>query len=317
MQSFRILGTGSYLPEKIMTNEDFEKIIDTSDEWITTRTGIKRRHYVEDGMWNKDMCVLAAKEAMAQAGIGPQDIGGIVVGTVSNEMGVPSVASQVQRDLDIPECFAFDVNAACSGFMYALGAARSFVRPEGKPILVCGSETLSRFMNLEDRASCVLFADGAGCILIEAGDNLKYFELYSKPDKNHTIEINGMNTLVDGQVAPSYVSLKGKEVYVYSTREAERVLREGCEALSIRPEDIDWFVLHQANARIIRTAAERLGIPLERFFINIDEVANTSGGSVPIALDMMNKQGLLKKGDLLAIAAFGGGLTSGCAIYEW
>ena len=317
MNSIRILATGSYLPEKIMSNEDFEKIIDTSDEWITTRTGIKRRHYVEDGMWNKDMCVLAAQQALEQAGLTADDIGGIVVGTVSNEMGVPSVASQVQRELGIEECFAFDVNAACSGFMYALGVAMGFVKPGGKPILVCGTETLSRFMNLEDRASCVLFADGCGCVLIDAGDNLKYFELHSKPDDHHTIEINGMNTLVDGEVVPSYVSLKGREVYVYSTREAERVLRDACEAVNITPEDINWYLLHQANARIIRTAAERLDIPLDRFFINIDEVANTSAGSIPIALDTMNRQGLLKKGDLLAIAAFGGGLTSGCAIYEW
>lgn len=317
MDSFRILSTGSYLPERVMTNEDFEKIIDTSDEWITTRTGIKRRHYVDEGMWNKDMCVRAAEIAMKDAGLTPADIGGIVVGTVSNEMGVPSVASQVQREFGIEEAFAFDVNAACSGFMYALGAAKGLLQEGGKPVLVCGSETLSRFMNMEDRGSCVLFGDGAGCVIIAPGDNLKYFNLRSVPDENHTIEINGMNTIVDGTVAPSHVSLKGKEVYVYSTREAERTLKEAFEAVGRPVTDADWFLLHQANARIIRTAAERLGVPLEKFFINIDEVANTSAGSLPIALDMMNRQGLLKKGDLLAIAAFGGGLTSGSAIYEW
>lgn len=317
MTSFHILGTGSYLPERIMTNEDFEKIIDTSDEWITTRTGIKRRHYVSDGMWNKDMCVKAAMSAMEQAGVAPEDLGGIIVATVSNEMGCPSVASQVQRELGIRGCPAFDVNAACSGFMYALGAARAFLDGAKGPLLVMGTETLSRFMNLDDRGSCVLFADGTGAVLIEPGDNCRYYRLNAYPDDNHTIEINGMNTMTDGIAQPSYVSLKGKEVYVYSTREAERTLKEGCEAVGKEPAEITWFLLHQANARIIRTAAERLGVPLDRFFINIDEVANTSAASVPIALDMMNRQGLLKKGDLLAIAAFGGGLTSGCCIYEW
>lgn len=317
MSSFRILGTGSYLPEKIMSNEDFEKIIDTSDEWITTRTGIKRRHYVTDGMWNKDMCVRAAEKALEQAGLKPDDLAGIVVGTVSNEMGVPSVASQLQREFGISGCPAFDVNAACSGFMYALGAAKGLLDDVDGPVLVCGTETLSRFMNLDDRASCVLFADGTGAAVIEKGDNLKYFKLCAYPDDHHTIEINGMNTMVDGVCQPSYVSLKGREVYVYSTREAERILNEAFEALGIGPADIDWFVLHQANARIIKTAAERLGVSLDKFFINIDEVANTSAASVPIALDMMNQQGLLKPGDRLAIAAFGGGLTSGVAIYDW
>lgn len=317
MDSFRILGTGSYLPERVMTNEDFEKIIDTSDEWISTRTGIKRRHYVDEGMWNKDMCVRAAESALKEAGLEPKDLGGIVVGTCTNEMAVPSVASQVQREFGIEEALAFDVNAACSGFMYALGAAKGLLAEAGKPILVCGTETLSRFMNMKDRGSCVLFGDGAGCAIIAPGDNLKYFSLRAVPDEHHTIEINGMNTLSGGEVQPSYVSLKGKEVYVYSTREAERTIQEAFDSVGREVAEADWFLLHQANARIIRTAAERLGVPLDKFFINIDEVANTAAGSVPIALDMMNKQGLLKKGDLLAIAAFGGGLTSGSAIYEW
>lgn len=300
-----------------MSNEDFEKIIDTSDEWITTRTGIKRRHYAADGEWNKDMCLKAATAALESAGLTPEDLGGIVVATVTNEMGVPSVASQLQREFGISGCPCFDVNAACSGFMYALGAAKGIIDDVQGPVLVCGTETLSRFMNLEDRGSCVLFGDGTGCVVLEPGDNLKYFALHAIPDTSHTIEINGMNTIVEEVVQPSHVSLKGKEVYVYSTREAERILKEAFEALGISADDIDWFVPHQANARIIKTAAERLGAAMDKFFVNIDEVANTSAASVPIALDMMNRQGLLKKGDRIAIAAFGGGLTSGVAVYDW
>lgn len=315
--SIKIMATGSYLPEKLMTNEDFEKIIDTSDEWITTRTGIKRRHYVSDGMTNVDMCKIAAQAALEEAGLSPLDLGGIVVATCTPEIAVPSTASQLQRALDIPECFAFDVSAACSGFIYALKAASGMVKPGGKPILVCGTETLSRFMNMEDRGSCILFADGCGCAIIKDGDNLKYFEVYSKPDYNHTIEINGMNTYVDGELKPSLVSLKGREVYAYSTREVERVIKLALAETGLETYEIDWYVLHQANLRIIKTAAERLQIPMDKCYVNIDDVANTSSASVPIVLDQMNKKGMLKPGNKIVIAAFGGGLTSGCAVYEW
>ncbi len=315
--SIRILGTGSYLPEKVMTNKDFEKIIDTTDEWISTRTGMSERHYVQDGMTNTDMCVIAAKRAMEQAGINANDIGGIIVATVTGEMSVPSIACQVQRELDIDECFAFDVNAACSGFLFALKVASGLVKKDGKPFIVIGTETLSRFMNMEDRGSCILFADGTGAAVVEYGDNLKYFEIYSKPDHDGFIEINGMNTIENGVQQPSYVSLKGKEVYVFSTREAQRVLTLALDELNMNTDQVDWYLFHQANLRIIQTAAARLKIPMEKVFVNIDKVANTAAASIPIALDDMNRQGLLKKGDIIALTGFGGGLTSGCAIYEW
>lgn len=315
--SIRIMGTGSYLPEKVMTNEDFEKIIDTSDEWITKRTGIKRRHYVENGMWNKDMCVIAANIAMKEAGVTKDDIGGIIVASVTNEMGVPSVASQIERELGIPEAVCFDVNSACTGFMFALKAASGLVKPGGKPFLVCGSETLSRFMNMEDRASCILFGDGAGAVVIESGDNMKYFEVYSKPDTEGLITINGMNTLKDGAVQPSYAALKGREVYVFATREAERVIRLALEETGKTPDEIDWFLMHQSNYRITKTIAQRLDVSMDKFYSNIDDTSNTSAASIPIALDQMNKKGMLKKGDTLVVAGFGGGLSSGCAVYEW
>ncbi len=317
--SIRVLGTGSYLPGRIMTNGDFEKIIDTSDEWIIKRTGIKRRHYVEDGDTNLTMCVAAAKQALDAAGIDARDIGGIIAATCTGEMSVPSTAAQIQREFGITgECFAFDVNAACSGFMYALKVASALIKANGKPFLVCGSETLSRFMNLEDRGSCILFADGAGAVVIAPGNNLKYVEIFSTPDYGHTIEINGMNSKdADGNAIPSYVSLKGKEVYAYSTREAERVVIEALSTLGLKSEDVDWYLFHQANARIIKSAAERLGIPMDKCFVNIDDVANTSAASIPIALDQMMRSGRVKEGERMVIAAFGGGLTSGCAVYEW
>ncbi|MEA4853397.1 MAG: beta-ketoacyl-ACP synthase 3 [Christensenella sp.] len=312
-----IMGTGHYLPEKVMTNEDFEKIMDTSDEWIVKRTGIKRRHYVEGGMWNKDMCIAAANIAMEEAGITKEDLGGIVVASVTNEMGVPSVASQIQRELGLSGGICFDVNSACTGFMFALKAVEGLLKPGGKPFLVCGSETLSRFMNAEDRGSSILFGDGAGAVIVEHGDHSKYFEVNSRPDFEHTIEINGMNTKVDGEYVPSYVSLKGREVYVFATREAESIIKEALAETGKTPEDIDWFLMHQSNIRITKTIASRLGLSMDKFYSNIDDTSNTSAASIPIALDQMNKKGMLKKGDVMVIAGFGGGLSSGCMIYEW
>ncbi|MEF9989864.1 MAG: beta-ketoacyl-ACP synthase III [Christensenellaceae bacterium] len=314
--SIRIMGTGSYLPEKVVTNEDFEKIVDTSDEWITTRTGIKSRHYA-DGMTNVQMSMIAAREALKDAGLTKDDIGGIIVATVTNDMNVPSVASQLQRAFDIEDCFAFDVNAACTGFMYALKVASAMIAESEKPLLVVGTETLSRFTNFSDRASCILFGDGAGAVMVCAGDNLKYIKVYSKPDYNNTIEIMGMNNYENGQIKPTYITLKGQEVYKYATREVEAVVNKAYEELGIGSEDIDWFLMHQANIRIIQTAAKRLNTSMDKFYINIQEVANTSAASIPIALDEMNKKGLLKEGQRLLIAGFGGGLTSGCAVYEF
>ncbi|MEG1753297.1 MAG: 3-oxoacyl-[acyl-carrier-protein] synthase III C-terminal domain-containing protein, partial [Christensenella sp.] len=212
---------------------------------------------------------------------------------------------------------SFDVNSACTGFMFALKAAEGFLKEGGKPFLVCGSETLSRFMNMEDRASCILFGDGAGAVVVESGDNMKHFEVYSKPDDDRLIEINGMNTLADGKVLPSYAALKGKEVYVFATREAERVINIGLEAVHKTAEQVDWYLMHQANVRIIKTIAQRLNMPMDKFYVNIDDTSNTSAASIPIALDQMNKKGMLTRGDTLVIAGFGGGLSSGCAVYEW
>ncbi len=312
--SIRIMGTGSYLPERLMTNQDFEKYIDTTDEWIVTRTGIKRRHFT-DGQWNVDFCEIAAQRAMENAGITKEQLGGIIVATVTNEMGVPSVAAQLQRRLEIPSCIAFDVNAACTGFMYALKVASCMIGE--KPFLVIGSETLSRFMNFEDRASCILFGDGAGAVVITRGDQMKYFEIESQPDVDHTIEINGMNTKADGEHVPSYVSLKGKEVYIFATRETERVMNAAMEATNVQPSDFDWFVMHQANIRILQTISKRMGVPMEKFYSNIEDTANTSAASVPLVLDAMNRNGLLKSGQKIMMVGFGGGLTLGCAVYHW
>ncbi len=315
--SINILGTGSYLPEKIMTNSDFEKFLDTSDEWITTRTGIKQRH-IADGMTNCDMCVIAAQQALDQAGLTIHDMGAIIAASVTNEMDVPSIASQVQRAMGARECAAFDISAACSGFMMALKTAVGFVLQDKKPVLVLGTETLSRFMDWNDRSTCILFADGAGAAVVGPGDSLKYIEVYGHPDVNHSLEIPGINySLAEGAPKFSYVTMDGKEIYKFATRQVPQDVQKAMDALGLTPEDIDWIIPHQANVRILQEASKRLHIPMEKFYVNIQDVGNTSAASVPLVMDEMNKKGLLKKGDTVVIVAFGGGLTSGCAVLEW
>lgn len=315
--SISILGTGSYLPEKIMTNADFEKFLDTSDEWITTRTGIKQRHYA-NGMTNCQMSVIAANRALDDAGLTINDIGTIIVASVTNEMDVPSIASQVQREMGANSCAAFDINAACTGFMYGLKAAAGFVIQDKKPVLVIGTEVLSRFMDWNDRSTCILFADGSGAAVVGPGESLKYIEVYAHPDVNHSLEIPGINNgLEEGESRFSYVSMDGKEIYKFATRQMPQDVEKAMEALDLKPEDIDWVIPHQANVRIIKEASKRLQIPLEKFYVNIQDVGNTSAASIPIVLDEMNKKNLLKKGDTVVVAGFGGGLTSACAVLKW
>ncbi len=315
--SISILGTGSYLPEKIMTNADFEKFLDTSDEWITTRTGIKQRHYA-NGMTNCQMSVIAANRALDDAGLTINDIGTIIVASVTNEMDVPSIASQVQREMGANSCAAFDINAACTGFMYGLKAAAGFVIQDKKPVLVIGTEVLSRFMDWNDRSTCILFADGSGAAVVGPGESLKYIEVYAHSDVNHSLEIPGINNgLEEGESRFSYVSMDGKEIYKFATRQMPQDVEKAMEALDLKPEDIDWVIPHQANVRIIKEASKRLQIPLEKFYVNIQDVGNTSAASIPIVLDEMNKKNLLKKGDTVVVAGFGGGLTSACAVLKW
>lgn len=315
--SINILGTGSYLPEKIMTNADFEKFLDTSDEWITTRTGIKQRHYA-NGMTNCQMSVIAANAALEDAGLKIQDIGAIIVASVTNEMNVPSVASQIQREMGASSCAAFDINAACTGFMYGLKVANGIVMQDKKPVLVIGTETLTRLTDWTDRSTCILFADGAGAAVVGPGESFQYIEVYAHPDVNHSLEIPGINNgLEEGVSRFSYVTMDGKEIYKFATRQMPRDVQKAMETLGLQSEDIDWVIPHQANVRIIKEASKRLGIPLEKFYVNIQDVGNTSAASIPIVLDEMNKKNLLKKGDTVVIAGFGGGLTSACAVLNW
>ncbi|SBW06247.1 3-oxoacyl-(acyl-carrier-protein) synthase 3 [uncultured delta proteobacterium] len=315
--SFEIIGTGSHLPAKIVTNQDFEKIVDTSDEWITQRTGIRQRYFVGEGERNVDMGTEAARRAIAMAGVDIQSIDAIIAGTCTNEAAIPSLACQIQRALGIERCFAFDVNAACSGFIFALKTAERFLTETCKTILVIGGDTMSRFLNMEDRDSCILFGDGAGAAVIRKGTRCRSFALHSRPDVHETLDMAGANARRDGQFVPSFISLKGREVYAFATRELETIIRDGLRACNLTVNDVSLFILHQANLRIIQSVAQRLGLSMDAFYTNIAEVANTSAGCIPIALDQANREGKLHSGDILVMAGVGGGLTSGCAVYEW
>ncbi len=315
--NFEIIGTGSHLPAKIVTNQDFEKIIDTSGEWILQRTGIRQRYFAGEGEWNANMCAEAARKAIAMAGINANDIDAIIAGTCTNEMAIPSLACQVQRTLGIERCFAFDVNAACSGFIFALKTAERFLVETCKTILVVGSDTISRFLNMEDRSSCILFGDGSGAVVIRNGSRCKHFKIYSRPDVNDTLSMPGANAQRDTQVVPSFISLKGREVYAFATRELESIIRDGLQACDLAVDDVSLFILHQANLRIIQSVAQRLELAMDAFYTNIEDIANTSAACIPIALDQANRAGKLSSGDIVVMASVGGGLTSGCAVYEW
>lgn len=315
--SFIIAGTGSYLPPNIVTNEDFEKIVDTSDEWIVQRTGIKTRHFTSEGEGNVDMCLAAAQNAMSMAGVTKEEIGGIIVGTCTHEVSCPSLAGSLQRALEIERCVSFDVSAACSGFLFALKTAERFMTESDKCFLAVGSEVLSRFLNMEDRASCVLFGDGAGAAVLKPGNHVKHLQVYTMPDDHYTLNIGGANMEEDGKPVRAVVSMKGREVYAFATKEFERVIQEGLQTAGIAAEQVDLFVLHQANLRIIETAAKRLRIPMDKVFTNIQENGNISAACIPVALDQANREGKLKRGDIIVMAAVGGGLSSGCAVIEW
>lgn len=315
--SFQIIGTGSYLPQKIVTNYDLEKEIDTSDEWIVQRTGIRQRHFIEEGEWNVNMCVEAASSAISMAGIEVNSIQAIIAGTCTNEMAVPSLACQIQRDLNIKNCISFDVNAACSGFIFALKTAEHYLSEISNNILVIGSETLSRFLDMKDRNSCILFGDGAGAVIINTGDKCRHFKIYSKPDVNHTLNVTGANTKHNNIIIPSHISIKGRDVYSFATREFEKIIHEGLKKCELTPDDVSLFILHQANLRIIQSVSQRLCISMDKFYTNIENSANTSAACIPIALDQANREEKLHPGDIIVIAGVGGGLTSGCAIYKW
>jgi 3-oxoacyl-[acyl-carrier-protein] synthase-3 len=318
----RIAGIGSFLPQKVVTNKDLEKTMDTSDEWIQERTGIKCRHLVSEGETTSSIGLAAAKRAMADAGVGADDIDLIIVGTTTPDKVFPATACMIQRQLGVKGCPAFDVQAACSGFVYALDIANRFIKTGGaKTALVIGAETLSRITNWEDRGTAVLFGDGAGCVVLQASDQPGIISTHIHADGEYEDLLQvpfgvsiGYDKTRQGQ---AFIEMNGNAVFKRAVETFDKIARETMADLDGEIGDIDWFVPHQANMRIIKAAAKKLGMPMEQVIATVDEHANTSGASIPLALDQAVREGKIKRGDTLMFAAFGAGFTWGSAVVKY
>ncbi len=322
----KIIGTGSFVPEKVLTNKDLEKIIDTSDEWITTRTGIRQRHIAREGENNSDLAIEASKRALKMAEVSPEDLDLIVVGTLTPDMPMPSVACLVQQALGAKKAGAMDLSATCSGFLYSLSVADKFVRcsPDMK-ILVIGSEVLSRRTNWEDRTTCVLFADGAGAAVVtgaEGQSGIVSTHLHADGSVWELLTIRGLGTAhpIDEEMIKKgwqYIEMQGRDVFKHAVKALESVAFEALESAGWDMKELDLLIAHQANIRILEHLRERLGLPKDKVFINIHKYGNTSAASIPIALDEANRQGRLKEGDKVLMISFGGGFTWAGVTMRW
>jgi len=312
-------GTGSALPENVLNNDDLEKMVDTSDEWITTRTGIKERRIISDGQTTASLSIEAAGKALEMADLDADDLDLIICATITPEVVLPATACFIQNGLGNNHCCAFDLGAACSGFTYGISTGAAFIASgQCDNVLVIGAEVLSNITNYKDRATCILFGDGAGAAVLQAQKNTSHGVLYS------SLHADGANwsTLVCkayGSRYPIgkkldnpddiYIDINGRETYQLATRRIVELIREACRHCQISIEDIAMVIPHQMNIRIIESVIKRLKLPDEKMFVNIEKYGNTSAASIPIALDEAYRQGKVKKGDLIALVAFGGGLT--------
>ena len=317
----RIIGTGSCLAEKEVTNDELAKYVDTSDEWISSRTGIKKRRIAIEET-TTSMASEAARRALDMAGKDAAEVDLIIVATVTPDYYTPSVACQVQAELGADNAIAFDVNAACSGFVFALNTAKMYMETGyTKNALVIGAETLSKIMDWNDRGTCVLFGDGAGAAYLEESDkgiiNIVQGSIGKKGMVLNCRARKTNNVFVQGEIEPDFLHMDGQEVYKFAVRQCPKCLLEALEKADMTPEDIDYFVLHQANVRIIQSVAKRLKAPIEKFPMTLDYTGNMSAASVPVMLDELVRERGIKRGDKVAISAFGAGLTYAAAILEW
>jgi 3-oxoacyl-[acyl-carrier-protein] synthase-3 len=313
-----VKGTGSALPERRVDNQELAEQVDTSDEWIVERTGIRSRYIAGDGETTATLAIEASKRALEAAGLQPSDIGLIVLATATPDQTFPSSATKVQAMLGIDDCIAFDVHAVCTGFLYALTVADSMLRGgSAKRALVIGSETFSRILDWEDRATCVLFGDGAGAIVLEAeeGDSgILSTSLHADGRHNGLLFVDG-GPSTTGTVGK--LRMKGREVFRHAVVNLADVLKTVLVRANLTPADVDWVVPHQANARILDATARKLGLPPEKVIVTVDRHANTSAASVPLAFDVAVRDGRIKRGDLLVLEAMGGGFTWGAAALRY
>lgn len=321
MTTIRIVGTGSCLPKQVVTNDDLAKIMDTSDEWISSRTGIRERRLVVNET-TAEMSAEAAKQALLEAGMKAEELDLIILGTVSGDHVTPSSACEVQSKIGAVNAVAFDINAACSGFMFAMNTAYAYIQSGiYQNALIIGAETLSKIMDWTDRSTCVLFGDGAGAAVVKADETgLIRFVQNSDGARGMVLACENRlnnNPLVENSKDLHYVDMDGQEVYKFAVSTVPASIDQVLEEAGLAVSDIKYFLLHQANMRIIQSVAKRLKADLDKFPTTLEHYANTSAASVPILLDEVNKKGMLQKGDKLVLAGFGGGLTWSAAVLEW
>jgi len=322
MNYSRIAGTGRYLPEKILTNADLEKIVDTTDEWIRTRTGVERRHVVAPDETTSDMCVEAAKVAMEDAGVKPADIDMVVIGTTSPDLVFPNVATLVQHRLGIPACIAFSLEAACTGFIYALTTADKFIKAgEAKCVLVIGAECITKLIDWNDRNTCVLFGDGAGAVILKPSEEPGIITCHLGADGQYKdllyYPVGPSKDLYKAGTDEAAIRMAGKEVFKVAVNTLGKVAMQALESSGTSKEELDWLIPHQANIRIIQATAKRLGMPMEKVILTVQDHGNTSAASVPMALDVGVRDGRIKRDQLVLMEAFGGGFTWGSVLMRF
>jgi 3-oxoacyl-[acyl-carrier-protein] synthase-3 len=318
----KITGTGRYLPEKVLTNADLEKIVDTSDQWIQERTGIKQRHIAAKGQYTSDLAYEASLKAIEAAGIEAKDLDMIVVGTTTPDLFFPSTACLIQSKLGCPGIAAFDVNAACSGFIFALSVANQYIQSGmHKRILVVGAETLTRLIDWNDRTTAVLFGDGAGAVVVEASEEPGILSTHIHANGDYAdllITNKGASKGVDNEdIGPIAIMMKGNEVFKVAVKTLGRIVDETLEHNNMQKSDIDWLVPHQANLRIITATAKKLKMSMENVIVTVDKTGNTSAASVPMALDVAVREGKIQRGQTILLEAFGGGFTWGSALIKY
>jgi 3-oxoacyl-[acyl-carrier-protein] synthase-3 len=316
----RIAGTGSYLPKKILSNADLEKMIDTTDEWIFSRTGIRERHIAAKSEHTSDLALEAAKNAIASAGIDANKIDLIIIATTTPDKIFPSVATMVQRKLGIAGCPAFDIQAVCSGFIYALATADNFIKAGGtKCALVIGAETFSRITDYTDRGNCILWGDGAGAVILQASQSTEnekqgIISTHLHADGNYEKMLH-VPRKHDG--TPDTVHMEGNAVFKMAVNTLDQIVDETLAANNMQKSDIDWLVPHQANIRILQATAKKLDMPMDKVVVTVDKHGNTSAASIPLALDVAVRDGRIKRGDMILMEAFGGGFTWGSALIRY
>jgi 3-oxoacyl-[acyl-carrier-protein] synthase-3 len=318
----RIAGTGSYLPEKVLTNKDIEKIVDTTDEWITERTGIRKRHIAGEGETTCSLAEAAARNAMEMAEVRPNDIDLIVVATTTPDRVFPSTACLLQQRLGIREGGAFDIQAVCTGFVYALGVADQFIRTgAARCVLVVGAETVSRILDWSDRSTCVLFGDGAGSVVLRASEEPGILSTHLHADGAYESLLTvpyGVSEGYDKMLAQeAYIQMKGNEVFKMAVNTLGRMVDETLEHNKLTQSDVDWLIPHQANIRIIAATARKLRLKMDHVVVTVEDHGNTSAASIPLALDVAVRDGRIQRGETVLMEAFGAGFTWGSALLKY